>query len=199
MSKKIFGTAKIIFDAVKITVVIELVSVSAAIILLTLPPLAGGNKALVVLSDSMKPTMPAGSLVVTLPVKSSPILLSPVEDAIKQAKFSLGDVVSYKLPGAKNLVTHRVVNVQEENGGFVYQTKGDANNTPDQIALREKDIVGRVVLAIPYLGFLVGFAKTIMGLLVMVALPGLYVVAAELFSIIREIRKKRGFNFAPAT
>ena len=79
-------------------------------------PVAGSHKILVVLSGSMEPALPAGSLLFVKP------LTSP---------YAVGDVISFNLPKVKQFVTHRIVSVQKQESAWVYQTKGDANKEND--------------------------------------------------------------------
>jgi len=142
-------------------------------------PLFGRNKLLVVLSGSMEPAIKTGSVVLVSPQSSSP----------NSPKFSRGDIVSYKIAGSTNFVTHRIIQIQQPNSSFVYQTKGDANNSADGKGVSEKNIVGKVIFSLPFLGFIIGFAKTKLGLLLLVILPTLYVLVAETLTIWRESKK----------
>lgn len=105
-------------------------------------------KLLVVLSASMGSALPVGSLAVVVP----------------QAEYQVGDVVTFKIPDAGELLTHRInsvkvskchcVTVEATDGVRVYETQGDANNVADDWELTDDDIVGKVVFHIPYLGYL---------------------------------------------
>lgn len=82
---------------------------------LVIGPLTGRYRTLTVLTASMGPTYPAGSIVVVVPV--------PIE------KVAVGDVITYSIPVEDHrIITHRVIEVVEPG---VVRTKGDANNTAD--------------------------------------------------------------------
>ena len=49
-------------------------------------------------------------------------------------------------------VTHRVVEIKEENKKRIYQTKGDNNIDIDKFVVHEEDIVGIVRLRLKYVG-----------------------------------------------
>ncbi len=142
-----------------------------------------GYRVLVVQSGSMEPAIPVGSVLLTKPTAdfASPIPIS---------RFLKGDVITYAI-GKNNFVSHRVVEVVEQNKQFFYQTKGDANKTADQKLIAENEVVGKSIFAAPYIGRFVNFAKTPLGYLLMIMIPSLYVILSEIWSIIGEIRKSK--------
>lgn len=135
-----------------------------------------GYKLFVVQSGSMEPAIRAKSLVL---VK-------------KFDNYKIGDVITYKDGGERGeTITHRIVKIK--NRGFV--TKGDANNVSDERLVSPDRIVGKVVLAIPFLGYPVAFAKTQWGLIILIIIPGTIIVYSELLNIKEEVvtfwKKKR--------
>ncbi len=86
----------------------------------------------VVLSGSMEPKLPVGSLVVTDTEKTD---------------VKVGEIVTFQKNG--RAVTHRVTG-RKEHG---YQTKGDANQEADYDLMQPEQMVGTVVFCIPYLGY----------------------------------------------
>lgn len=95
-------------------------------------PVILGYTELAVLTGSMQPTIPVGSL----------IYVKEVEPSTMQ----MGDVVTYQLEG-DTMVTHRVVEVNPDEGYLV--TQGDANG---QITFDR--IVGKMDFHLPYLGYI---------------------------------------------
>lgn len=85
------------------------------------------------------------------------------------APVSVGDVISFKTHG--ELVTHRLIAI---NADGTYQTKGDANDTPDVFSTNPADVIGPVVASHTDLGFWLFYLKSPTGagsvLLVFVAL-----------------------------
>ncbi len=142
-----------------------------------------GYRVLVVQSGSMEPAIPVGSVLLTKPTAD---FAAPMPNA----RFLKGDVITYA-NGKNNFVSHRVVGVQEKDGQFFYQTKGDANKTADQNLIAENEVVGKSIFAVPYLGRFVNFAKTPLGYFLMIIIPSLYVILSEAWAIISEIRKSR--------
>ncbi|RLE58882.1 MAG: signal peptidase I [Thermoprotei archaeon] len=94
----------------------------------------------VVSSWSMEPTLHVGDIVV---VTGSSI-------------YNIGDVIVYD--NGRTLIVHRII----EKNGPRFTTKGDANNFPDSYRPTLKDIKGKVVLVIPYLGAIKLFVERIL-------------------------------------
>lgn len=105
-------------------------------------PAAVGGMPLSVLTGSMRPTYPPGTLVVIKPA-------APEE-------IGVGDVITFQIESGKPAVaTHRVIARSTDSGtGEVrFTTQGDANNTPDPEQVQTAQIRGKVWYAIPYLGW----------------------------------------------
>lgn len=103
-------------------------------------PLFLGARTYTVLTGSMQPGMPPGTLIA---VRSTPI-----------EEVRVGDVVTYQIrSGDPAVVTHRVVGTTSSTGGDrLLITRGDANNTDDP-PVQTEQLRGTVVLAVPYLGY----------------------------------------------
>jgi signal peptidase len=113
-----------------------LVAVVAIIaILLVLVRILGLN-VLSVESGSMSPLYPVNSLVIVKGVDASTI--------------EVGDVVTYVLNSDGVLVTHRVVDIDNEKETFT--TKGDANKSNDPAPVLWGNVVGKVIIGFPKLG-----------------------------------------------
>lgn len=98
-----------------------------------------GIKPYVVLSGSMEPAIPTGSVAFV---------------NTRDTDVSIGDIVTYKLPsvnGGETLVTHRII--REEDGNWI--TKGDANDVEDLSPVSQEQIVGCYRFLIPMAGYLI--------------------------------------------
>lgn len=122
-----------------VTWLVILVAVAAVVVAVLVPRL-GGATPYTVLTGSMRPHLPPGTLVVVKPV--------PVEE------IRAGDVITYQLEsGQPTVVTHRVVaQGVRADGEVVLQTQGDANNAPDAEWVRPVQVRGRLWYAVPHLG-----------------------------------------------
>lgn len=94
------------------------VVVVAALVVTTVLPRATHGSALTVLTGSMTPAIPVGSVVVVRPV--DPRTLQP------------GDIATYQVEeGEETFITHRVLKVHNEGEGLSFTFKGDANRGAD--------------------------------------------------------------------
>lgn len=140
------------------TVVLLLLMVVAAVILV---PMILGFREMAVLSGSMEPNIPVGSIVYVKPL-DDPAVLEP------------GDVCTYTLADGETMVTHRVVSVDPDSQTLV--TKGDANDTEDG-AISFSQVFGEAQFHLPYLGYIAINIKTPTGIL---AVCGVLVVVIML-------------------
>jgi len=77
------------------------------------------------------------------------------EKEIAKEDIKLNDVITYSLENGQDTVTHRVIDIIEENGETYYQFKGDNNNSPDPDLVTYKQIQGKVIYKINKLGSLI--------------------------------------------
>ncbi len=102
----------------------------------------GTAQLLTVVSGSMEPSLPLGSLVLVVPRDAGAV--------------RTGDVITFNPPGdPSRTVTHRVVDVRSGSQGadLLVRTRGDANPVPDPWALQFPDHRTWVVVAqAPWLG-----------------------------------------------
>jgi signal peptidase len=105
-------------------------------------PIATGSDTYTVLTRSMEPGLPPGTLLVVRPVAAD--------------SLHVGDVVTYQLRSGKpDVVTHRIVRVEASSDGTKrYITRGDANAVADASPFRAEQVRGRVWYAVPAVGWL---------------------------------------------
>jgi len=154
-------------------VLLVLVSLATASTVLDIPK---GTKFLMVQSGSMEPSIKTGSIVVIN----------------KASEYKEGDIVTYQvgnnlgLRNPSNIITHRIFKI-EDNGSII--TKGDANDTPDSVNVTKNQIIGKVRLSLPFLGYAVSFAKSQTGFILLIIVPGTLIIYGELMNIKLEIVK----------
>ena len=68
----------------------------------------------------------------------------------KNKKLKEGQVIAYDNEGL--IVVHRLTSVLIYNNETFYYTKGDANDSIDNLVLTEDKIIGVVNVVIPYIG-----------------------------------------------
>jgi signal peptidase len=164
---------KILLKALHALFITLLVGVTG-LFLTTLLPIPGNIEVKIVKSGSMEPTILTGSIVVVKP----------------QESYAVGDVVTFGEDTARQIpTTHRII---AEMGAAAFQTKGDANEEADPQAITANDIIGRVVLAAPYVGYVLDFARQPIGFTLMIGIPAGIIVVDELMKIYAEVRRMRG-------
>lgn len=74
-------------------------------------------------------------------------------------RYRLDDVITYDLGDI--VVTHRVVSVSSDKQS--YTTKGDSNNSVDSVKIPLENVVGKVYVHIPKLGYIMFFLSSVYG------------------------------------
>ncbi|PZE26649.1 signal peptidase I [Curtobacterium sp. MCLR17_042] len=132
------GALRLLGQTAAVLLLIVVVGLAALAILV---PRITGSVPLTVLTSSMEPGMPPGTLAVVRPVDPSDI--------------GVGDIVTYQIrvdrPG---VISHRVVAVAiGADGRRLFTFKGDNNSAVDPERVVAAQVMGRVWYSIPGLGF----------------------------------------------
>lgn len=122
------------------------VLVTALLLVMVLIPRLTGWVPLTVLSGSMEPGIPTGSLVA----------VERLEGEADVARIEVGDVITFlPNPDDPTLVTHRVVSIGGmADGSPVFVTRGDANGSNDAAPVGATQVRGEVRYHVPYAGYL---------------------------------------------
>lgn len=133
-SRRISG--KFLSAGIRMTGTVLLLAMVAVCLPLTVPRLFG-YQIYSVVSGSMEPAIPTGSLVYIR-------IMEPEE-------MEEGDVIAfYGARDQASIITHRVVENRVVMGEFI--TKGDANQTEDMNPVPYENYIGRVVRSVPEAG-----------------------------------------------
>lgn len=130
-----------------------------------------------VLTGSMEPSIPTGSIVFIYP----------------QPSYDKGAIITFKLNDSEVAlpITHRIIGEETvEGGGEIYETKGDANAFPDREKVTQGEVYGQVFLHIPYIGHLLDLVKTPLGFAALIIIPALLVIIDEVKKIVGYVREK---------
>ena len=124
-----------------------------------------GYSSLMVATGSMSGTIEEGDL----------IIIRDTDD------YKIGDIVTFFQDGEDIPTTHRIYNIDEE-GKWV--TRGDANNSYDKRSITNDEIIGEVVLVIPYVGTFIDWAVEGGGLIYIVGIflilgLGIYIIKGD--------------------
>lgn len=111
--------------------------------LVVVVPASTGSTPYTILTSSMEPGMPPGTLVIVKPIEPQDV--------------TIGTVITYQLDsGEPEVVTHRVIEVRSpslpgDDPSFI--TKGDANSEPDAKPVQAVQLRGAVWYSVPLIGW----------------------------------------------
>lgn len=158
MARKIIST----FENIVIAVV-------ALLLIVFIVLKATGFQFFVVMSGSMEPILPVGSVVLVQPTPYDSI--------------QVGDDISFVVGEERITVTHRVIEKDENNNTLT--TKGVANNVSDD-PIPASAVIGKVIFDIPFIGRLLYFLSGLQGKIV----AGIVVVAWVIITmLIKQLEK----------
>lgn len=130
----------------------------------------GGIQSMVVLSGSMEPSISTGSIVFVQ----------------KDGWYFPGDVLTYQK--TKDIsITHRLIEKVQTADGEQYRLQGDANESPDSELVRPRDVKGKVIFFLPWIGWFSQFLKSTVGFALLIVIPGSLLLCHELWIIKKEI------------
>lgn len=113
-------------------------------------------KPVVIVSGSMEPGIPVGSLAF-------------IDQKDKAAEP--GEIIAYQI--SETTIVHRVV---DQNDDSTYITKGDSNDTADPASVSKHQIVGKEIFCIPKAGYIVQFFHSKKGILIISIVAAVYLL-----------------------
>lgn len=156
----------------------------------------GGFVPLIVLTDSMYPTIQSGDLV--------------IYQAAKAEDIQKGDIIAYLDPAGDgdSVVSHRVIEIISEEGQPAFRTQGDANNVADELAVPGDKLLGVYKVRIAGAGNVAIFLQSPAGLIICVVIPLLLLISYDMIrrgiyekqrrqkteSMLRELEELRAQN-----
>lgn len=126
-----------------------------------------GWKPFITLSGSMETAISTGDL----------ILVKEVDPAT----LKVGDIIAYR-EDKETVITHRIIELYEDEGQTKFVTKGDNNNTEDRNLVEFSQVEGKFQKRIPKLGNVAMFLQTPTGILVALSIPALIYILYRLSS-----------------
>lgn len=124
-----------------------------------------------ILTTSMVPTIDAGDIVITYKNDNN--------------IYNNGDIITFVREGSSTPITHRVIDVSIVNDEYFYQTQGDHNATADTMLVSANNVIGRVTVKLPKLGYLQQFLVTKVGWITAIVLPCMAIVIYDILKVIR--------------
>lgn len=169
--KKTFSVVSTILVVVAVLLAVALVGVRVV-----------GYTPYTILSGSMEPTYHVGSLIY---VKK-----------IDPASLEVGDPITFALD-ENAIATHRIVEIvpdEEDASVLRFRTKGDANETVDGSLVHYKNVIGKPVFTVPYLGYVADYIQHPPGMYTAIAagvILLLLVFIPDLFDDDKDKKKKK--------
>jgi len=141
---------------------------------------------LAVASGSMEPVLYEGDLILVQGVQNACEIYAAPRNANPP-----GDIIIFRKPtNPQELIVHRAVAKNSEDGSCSFTTQGDANPGPDWWTVRESDIVGKYTGAkVPLLGYIALFFEPIE---VKIAFILLWIILLIILELAPLPRKKAG-------
>lgn len=162
--------------ALRLAGLLVFLAVVAVFVVYAVPQVIGADHSYVVLTASMSPAIEPGDAVVV--------------GEVEPAAIEEGDVITFYRSADEPPVTHRVIGITETSDGYLYETKGDANEEPDANPVPHENVVGTVAVTLPYLGHVIQFANTTEGFLALVVLPFGLLLLSEAYSVVGSSRER---------
>lgn len=165
--KKVLNIITSVFVGMMVVLVLALVGVRLL-----------GIQTYVVLSGSMEPTYPTGSLLYVKHIDTN--------------ELKVGDPITFMVD-EDTVATHRIIEIlpdEEDSSILRFRTQGDANNSPDGTAVHYKNVIGKPILCIPYMGYVANFVQNPPGKYLAIGAAAILIVLVFLPDLIKEDDKK---------
>jgi signal peptidase len=152
LSRTALRAAKVVSGCV----VAGMVGVLLLVAIATMPALFGFH-AYTVDGNNMAPALKRGSVAIAAPTSAG--------------KLRVGDVIAYRASGSHPPLLHRIVQITNDNGQPGFITQGDRSATPDAVPVALQGSGDKVIYTVPYAGYILDFARSMLGKIVLIGLP----------------------------
>ena len=138
-----------------------------------------GIKSLIIVSESMEPTIMTDDVIF-------------IKDVSKE-ELKVGDIISFYEGSYIN--THRIVRIENQSGEEVYITKGDNNEKEDKSPVKFKNIEGKYIFKLSGLGKVLEILKSKVTLIILLGFLVIISYYEVRISKRRLKRKQERFEF----
>lgn len=128
---------------------------------------------IIIKSGSMEPKLSVGSVAIIS----------------AQDQYTDGEIITFTRSDHE-VVTHRIVAVEGAGTATLYRVKGDANEEMDVFPVESERVMGKVLFGVPWLGYISMFARTPVGLIILIGIPTVWIIYEQLMNIKKEVKKK---------
>ncbi len=137
--------------------------------------------AYVVLSGSMLPSIQIKDIVVTKKIAAE--------------ELEIGDIITFIAPDSRYggiSITHRIIDkyYDESLGTYSYRTQGDNNNVADASLVPNNNVLGKVILKIPKLGYIQDLLSSKGGMIIVILIPCLVILSYDIMKVLKKFGLK---------
>ena len=114
---------------------------------------------------------------------------------VKEDKaLEVGDIIAYRVNG--NIKINQIFYVQIDDGKIAYVTKSNQNYYPDNEEIKKEQIIGKVVIHVPILGFFTNLLENkITSLIVILVLLLKFLYNKEIYKKNRQRKRKKDHEY----
>lgn len=130
--------------------------------------------AYIIMSNSMVPSINVRDAILTM--------------RVNQDKIKVNDIITFiskEIETNGTPITHRVIGIVETDNGIKYRTKGDHNNTADFALISPSEVIGKVYLKIPFVGYIQYFLTKPIGWLLVIIIPCLFIIGSDILKLFK--------------
>lgn len=189
--QKVFGFISKMFSYISLAVLVLIAAFLVFFIVSNQLARSKGYKPIISLYTIVSPSMEPNIKVYDV------ILDTRVKD---EKSLRIGDVITFYsdvIDTGGYTITHRIVDIYEENGKTYFITKGDNNDDIDDGVTTFESIVGKVNYVIPQVGKLQFLISSNLGWVIIILIPALAIIIADLIKLFRIVKIKKQIEDMP--
>jgi len=134
-------------------------------------PQVGGYQVYVIKSDYLSPEVASGSLA--------------IGRKADLGQINEGDIITYRsADDSAAIAAGRVAGIKRENGLRVIDVSG-ADASGERQPVEPEAVIGMLICAVPYIGYLIDYAQTREGLILLIFVPGILIIVFQTSKIIK--------------
>ena len=144
---------KLLYIIIIPIIIYDMILIVQSIIKPNVTPSIFGIKTFTIISNSMNPTFEIDDIIFVKETNAD--------------QLQKGDIISFVQ--GRDIITHRIYNIEKNNNEIIFITKGDANNTTDINKVKVSQIEGKCIFKISKLGKVLTILKNKVVFLIIIA------------------------------
>ena len=112
----------------------------------------------------------------------------------KQSNYKLNDIITFTYTDENYnniIITHRIINLKEENNKIFFITQGDNNKFKDNILIENNKVTGKLILKLPKFGYIKDFILNNLVIFLITFISLFIIVLVDTIKTIKQNKKKR--------